>query len=82
MFSAMYTQAWGQSADVLLGVERVDPAANDLDAVVIKLSVLASRVRSPGRDATALGLVERFECTEITSDEFRRAASNRGDDDD
>ena len=30
--SAMYTQAWRQSADVLLGVERVDPEADDFGA--------------------------------------------------
>lgn len=43
MFSPMYTQAWGQSADVLLGVERVDPTASDFDPVAIRLKVLASR---------------------------------------
>jgi replicative DNA helicase len=43
MFSAMYTQAWGQSADVLLGVERVDPDASDTGPVTIRFKVLASR---------------------------------------
>jgi hypothetical protein len=39
----MYTQAWGQSADVLLGVERVDPDASDTGPVTIRFKVLASR---------------------------------------
>ena len=43
MFSPMYTQAFGQSADVLLGVERADPDQSDIDAVTIRLKVLASR---------------------------------------
>ena len=43
MFSPMYTQAWQQSADVLLGVERLNPEDGDLSAAMIRLSVLASR---------------------------------------
>lgn len=46
MFSAMYTQAWGQSADVLLGVERVveeDVAEDDTGEVMTLLKVLSSR---------------------------------------
>jgi replicative DNA helicase len=41
--SAMYTQAWRQSADVMLGVERADPDADDSGEVVLRLKVLASR---------------------------------------
>jgi len=41
--SAMYTQAWRQSADVLLGVERVDPKADDFGQVMVRFKVLASR---------------------------------------
>jgi replicative DNA helicase len=43
MFSPMYTQAFGQSADVLLGVERVDEEESDKSAVTIRMKVLASR---------------------------------------
>jgi replicative DNA helicase len=43
MFSPMYTQAFGQSADVLLGVERDDPEESDHGAVTIRMKVLASR---------------------------------------
>jgi replicative DNA helicase len=43
MFSPMYTQAFGQSADVLLGVERVDPEELGQKTVVISMKVLASR---------------------------------------
>ena len=39
----MYTQAWGQSSDVLLGVERLEPDQDDQDEVVVKLKVLTSR---------------------------------------
>ena len=41
--SAMYTQAWRQSADVLLGVERLDPEQPDDGEVSIVLKVLATR---------------------------------------
>ena len=41
--SAMYTQAWRQSADVMLGVERVDPEAPDTGEVMVRFKVLASR---------------------------------------
>jgi replicative DNA helicase len=41
--SAMYTQAWRQSADVLLGVEREDPEAPDMGEVMVRFKVLASR---------------------------------------
>lgn len=45
--SAMYTQAWRQSADVLLGTERVlqsgDTDTTSDDDVMVKLKVLASR---------------------------------------
>lgn len=41
--SAMYTQAWRQSADVLLGVERTDPEQDDSGEVSITIKVLASR---------------------------------------
>ena len=41
--SAMYTQAWRQSADVLLGTEREDPEASDLGEVMVHFKVLASR---------------------------------------
>ena len=34
--SAMYTQAWRQSADVLLGVEREDPEASDTREVMVR----------------------------------------------
>lgn len=43
MFSPMYTQAFGQSADVLLGVERDDPEEDDRSTVTIRMKVLASR---------------------------------------
>lgn len=43
IFSPMYTQAWAQSADVLLGVERVDPEAPDIGPAMVKFKVLASR---------------------------------------
>lgn len=43
MFSPMYTQAFGQSADVLLGVERADPEEGDQSTVTIRMKVLASR---------------------------------------
>ena len=41
--SAMYTQAWRQSADVMLGIERVDPDADDSGEVALRLKVLSSR---------------------------------------
>ena len=41
--SAMYTQAWRQSADVMLGIERTEPEGNDSGEVVLKLKVLSSR---------------------------------------
>lgn len=41
--SAMYTQAWRQSADVMLGTERVDQDASDNDEVQVRFKVLASR---------------------------------------
>jgi replicative DNA helicase len=41
--SAMYTQAWRQSADVLLGVERDNPDAPDTGEVMVRFKVLASR---------------------------------------
>src|SRR4029077_2112730 len=41
--SAMYTQAWRQSADVMLGIERVEPDADDSGEVALKLKVLSSR---------------------------------------
>lgn len=41
--SAMYTQAWRQSADVFLGVERDDPDAPDTGEVMVRFKVLASR---------------------------------------
>ena len=40
----------GQSADVLLGVERLNPEEGDLAAVDDPTQVLASRVRSTCRD--------------------------------
>ena len=50
--SAMYTQAWRQSADVMLGTEREDPEASDLGEVMVYFKVLASR--SGPRAVTAL----------------------------
>jgi replicative DNA helicase len=50
--SAMYTQAWRQSADVMLGIERVDPEADDAGEVALRLKVLSSR--SGPRAETAL----------------------------
>jgi len=43
--SAMYTQAWRQSADVLMGTERILRGDNDDEAgdVMVKVRVLASR---------------------------------------
>lgn len=41
--SAMYTQAWRQSADVLLGQERTDPDQDDTGEVSVTIKVLASR---------------------------------------
>ena len=41
--SAMYTQAWRQSADVLIGTERVYPEGDDTGNVPIRYKVLASR---------------------------------------
>ena len=41
--SGMYTQAWRQSADVLLGVERTDAEQEDKGEVSITIKVLASR---------------------------------------
>jgi replicative DNA helicase len=44
MYSAMYTQAWGQSSDVLLGVERLlEDQTDDQGEVIIRLKVLTSR---------------------------------------
>jgi replicative DNA helicase len=43
-FSAMYTQAYGQSSDVLLGVERVEREdADETGEVMVTLKVLLSR---------------------------------------
>ena len=50
-YSAMYTQAWQQSADVLLGVERLDPDEQTGTEVMIKLQVLNSR-SGPRADTT------------------------------
>lgn len=72
MFSPMYTQAFGQSADVLLGVERADPEEGDQSTVTIRMKVLASR--SGPRAETILrwnwsrGLVE-----EVASADFKGA---------
>jgi hypothetical protein len=46
--SAMYTQAWGQDCDVLLGVERVRPDKGDEEVdeggpVAVKFKVIESR---------------------------------------
>jgi replicative DNA helicase len=41
--SAMYTQAWRQSADVLLGVERINPDDPDDGEVHVCIKVLATR---------------------------------------
>jgi replicative DNA helicase len=41
--SAMYTQAWRQSADVMIGTEREDMEGDDSGEVIIKTKVLASR---------------------------------------
>lgn len=41
--SAMYTQAWRQSADILLGVERLEPDAPEDGEVAVVLKVLATR---------------------------------------
>jgi replicative DNA helicase len=43
MYSAMYTQAWGQSSDVLLGQERVEGMDDDQGEVIVRLKVLTSR---------------------------------------
>lgn len=75
MYSGMYTQAWQQSADLLLGSERVDPDAPDDGDVAIRLSVLASR-GGPKAETILLWNWSRGQVNELP-----RVSSN-GDDDD
>jgi replicative DNA helicase len=62
--SAMYTQAWRQSADVLLGVERADPEADDHGEVIVRLKVLSSR-SGPRAETTIVWNWSRGQVIEI-----------------
>jgi hypothetical protein len=62
--SAMYTQAWRQSADVLLGVERVEPDAPEDGEVSIMLRVLATR-SGPRADTIIMWDWSKGRCLEI-----------------
>jgi replicative DNA helicase len=68
-YSAMYTQAWQQSADVLLGVERVvtDTEENDQTEVPIKVRVLNSR-SGPRTDTHVVWDWSRGSVTELDRD--------------
>ncbi len=63
--SAMYTQAWRQSSDVLLGVERMDPDAPDDGEVPILLKVLATR-SGPRADTELVWDWNRGRCLDVT----------------
>ena len=73
--SAMYTQAWRQSADVLLGVEREDPEGPDTGEVMVRFKVLASRAGP--RAETMLS----WDWSEGRVEELNPAYFSRGDDD-
>jgi DnaB-like helicase C terminal domain len=74
-YSAMYTQAWQQSADVMLGVERVDPEDYKGNEVLIKMQVLHSR-GGPRADTMVMWDWTRGKCSELT------AQARTGTDDD
>lgn len=63
--SAMYTQAWRQSSDVLLGVQRLDPDAPDDGEVAILLKVLATR-SGPRADTELVWDWNRGRCLDVT----------------
>ena len=75
-FSAMYTQAWQQSADVLLGVERVeDDSSGSSSEVMIKVRVLNSR-SGPRNDTFVVWDWSKGQVTELTEDSFAAADAN------
>lgn len=62
--SAMYTQAWRQSADILLGVERTEPDAPEDGEVAVMLKVLATR-SGPRAETTIVWDWSKGRCIEI-----------------
>ena len=73
-YSAMYTQAWQQSADVLLGVERVDPDDEGQGSeVMIRMRVLNSR-SGPRADTTVIWDWSRGMVAELDSMTFKGAS--------
>jgi replicative DNA helicase len=62
--SAMYTQAWRQSADVLLGVERVEPDAPEDGEVAVMIKVLATR-SGPRAETTVVWDWSAGSCIEV-----------------
>ena len=89
MYSGMYTQVWQQSADVLLGTERItesdeDDALQDHGAVSVKFKVLASR-SGPRGETTIVWDWPNGDVTEMDPTLFSRSAAMaaaNGDDDD
>lgn len=80
-YSAMYTQAWQQSADVLLGVERVektDQSQNNVE-VPIKVRVLNSR-SGPRTDTFVVWDWSKGSVTELDPDGRPLGARNADED--
>jgi replicative DNA helicase len=79
-YSAMYTQAWQQSADVLLGVERISVEdENDRSEVPIKVRVLNSR-SGPRTDTTVVWDWTHGTVTELTANPYQRTGTDDEDD--
>lgn len=77
--SGMYTQAWRQSADVLLGVERVEPNASDVDEVMVRFKVLASRSGPRGETILAWNWNEGY-VKEIDPNVFKQSGTQEDGD--
>jgi replicative DNA helicase len=77
--SAMYTQAWRQSADVMLGVERVEPDASDTDEVLVRFKVLASRSGPRGEAILAWNWSQGY-VKEIDPNVFRQPVTGEDGD--
>jgi hypothetical protein len=69
--SGMYTQAWGQDSDVLLGVERLkgEEDADESDPVHVKFRVLESR-SGPRKDTLLLWDWRHGNVVELDHDEM------------